>query len=182
MVSRNVTLRLPFRSGASPLLGLGLVLWLVWSCHGGPEQAAPSAADSVAGCWALEVADPESEGWGPVERRGVVRTVRLAAVRIDTAETPGHQLAYRAISITAEGEEHLRPFGAWRFLREDSIWIGDLQALAGHTLRLNRGGDTLTGTLATYTDLLGVEVPPNRAARLVRTACPEGAPRTEGGS
>ena len=172
MVSRNVTLRLPLRTGASPLLGLGLLLWLAGSCHGDPEEVAPPAADSLAGCWALEVAPADGGDWRPVDRPGVPPAVRLEAVRLDSAEVPGRQPARRARSLV-DGRERDHPFAAWRFLREDSLWVGHPAAYAGHTLRLARGGDTLVGTLATYTDVLGGEVPPDRAARLVRTACPD---------
>lgn len=182
MVSSHVASRFPFRTGSTRVIGLLVVAFSALSCRGG-QQGLPagSGPDALAGCWALEVAVPDTSAWRPVDRPGVPTRVRLEATPLDSAAVPGSQTAYRAWSLE-NGEERDHPFHAWRFVRTDSLWVGHPAAYSGHTLRLARGGDTLAGTLATYTDVLGGDVPSPRPARLVRIACPGGAERTEGGS
>jgi hypothetical protein len=137
------------------LIGLAAALA---SCSGsGAQQSEGPQPRRVAGCYSLTLWPGES---GPEMERRRAAWGSAPLVKLDTVALVGwpsvtqrYGQAFAAQSITDAGRIQDHPFGYWRFMGSDSLFVGHPGALAGVSMELVIRGQDLGGEIVSFTDV-----------------------------
>jgi hypothetical protein len=156
---------------------IGLATMLAGCSRSGAQQT-DARPQRLAGCYRLELWPGEA---GPeVERRraawGTAPIVRLDTTALTgwPAVTQQYSNAFVAHSITERDGVQDHPFGYWRFMGHDSLFVGHPGALAGVSMEVAIEGQNLRGEIRSFTDVLSPDRPSTSTSPVLahRIECP----------
>ena len=145
------------------------------SSSGAQNEAHPQR---LAGCYELELWPGES---GPEVEERRAAWGNAPVIKLDTTALTGwpgitrqYGEAFVAYTITDAGRVQDHPFGYWRFMGNDSLFVGHPGALAGVSMKLVIDGQGLHGEMMAFTDVVSADRPSTSRAPVLarRVDCP----------